>query len=83
MTFDVATGDFVADTSGSSHTIIVPGVYHFAIKGELDGKIVVEEYSVGVYSVSETELEDSPEYYYDADTDDYEAVITYSVAPAK
>jgi hypothetical protein len=85
MTLDLTTGIFAADTSNVTLApfSICPGVYHFAIKGEVDGKIVVEEYSVGVYHQNISELDDVKEFYYDADVDDYEEVITYSVAPGK
>lgn len=85
MSFDAGTGIITADTSdpGTAPTTIAPGIYNFALKGTVGSKTIVEEYSVGVYSLGgvATELNTADEYYYDDDADDYEAVISYAVAP--
>jgi hypothetical protein len=82
MTFDTATGLLTADTSNATlaPASIKPGIYNFAVKGTLAGTTAVEEFSVGVYETSEDELEGAPEYYYDTDSNEYEAVITYGSA---
>ena len=53
----------------------------FGIKGTVDGKVMVEEYSVGLFNTSISELEEATQYYYDADTDSYDEVVSYQVAP--
>jgi len=82
MTFDTATGLLTADTSNATlaPASIKPGVYNFAVKGTLAGTTAVEEFSVGVYETSVDELEGASEFYYDTDSNDYEAVITYGSA---
>jgi len=85
MSFDTTTGVFVGDTSNVSlaPANIAPAVYHFAIKGRIGEETTVEEYSVGVYNTDVSELEEATEYYYDEDTNGYEEVVQYSVAPYK
>jgi hypothetical protein len=61
----------------------VPGVYTFAIKGRVNNNIVVEEYSIGIYNTSESELESTSQFYYDADLDEYDLVVSYQVSPKK
>lgn len=81
MTLDSATGDFVADTTTNTPT--APAIYNFAIRGELNGEVVVEEYSVGVYTSSEDELYTASEFYYDSDSGTYDEVISYETATKK
>ena len=85
MTFDPSSGVVTADTSNSTlaPASITPGIYNFAVKGTVGSKTVVEEYSIGVYAAdgSADDLNVADEYYYDDDTNDYEAVISYAVAP--
>lgn len=76
MSFDVSTGALVVDTSDSSTApnSISPGLYNFAIKGDVNGRTKVREFQVGVYNTSADELDGAPEYYYDTDASDYESV---------
>ena len=62
---------------------IAPGIYNFAVKGTMGSKTIVEEYSIGVYASggSANDLNSADEYYYDDEANDYEAVISYAVAP--
>jgi hypothetical protein len=85
MAFDAATGIVTFDTTDATTApaSIAPGVYHFAVKGTVDEKVYVEEYSVGVFATSETEINDSVEYYYDDDEEDYEEVVTYTAGTYK
>jgi hypothetical protein len=77
---DTATGILSVDTSEVDPSR-APGSYLFGIKGTISGKTVVEEYSIGLYNTSESELEESSQYYYDSDTDSYDEVVSYQVAP--
>ena len=61
---------------------LAPGVYIFAIKGEVGEDMTVEEYSVGLYLEDVSELEDAKSYYYDADASEYDEVVNYQVAPS-
>jgi len=85
MTFDTSSGIVTADTSNSTlaPNSITPGIYNFAVKGTVGSKTIVEEYSIGVYAAdgSANDLNVADEYYYDDDANDYEAVISYAVAP--
>ena len=85
MTFDTASGLVSADTSNSTlaPNTIAPGIYNFAVKGTVGSKTIVEEYSIGVYPAdgSASDLNTADEYYYDDEAKDYEAVISYAVAP--
>ena len=85
MSFDTSTGIFVGDTSNASlaPANISPGVYHFAIKGQVGDTVHVEEYSIGIYETLESELNSAQEFYYDEDEDAYEEVVTYTVAPSQ
>ena len=38
--------------------VTVPGIYHFAVKGEVSGTVLVEEYSIGIYTSDVGELDD-------------------------
>ena len=85
MTFDTGTGVVVGDTSNpaTAPSDIAPGIYNFAVKGTIGSKTIVEEYSIGVYASggSANDLNTADEYYYDDEANDYEAVISYAVAP--
>ena len=85
MSFDTGTGIVSADTSNpaTAPSSIAPGIYNFAVKGTMGSKTIVEEYSIGVYASggSASDLNTSEEYYYDDEANDYEAVISYAVAP--
>ena len=82
MSFDAATGivTITATVAGGCAESLAPGVYHFAVKGTMNAKVYVEEYSIGVYGTEELELNTSTEYYYNDDDDDYEEVIQYSAS---
>lgn len=82
MSFDAATGIVTADTSdaATAPASIAPGIYHFAVKGQVGDTVHVEEYSIGVYETAETELNSSTEYYYDDDENAYEEVVTYTLS---
>jgi len=81
MSFDIGTGSLVADTSNVSTApaSISPGLYNFAIKGDVNGRTRVVEFQVGVYNNNADELDGAPEYYYDTDSADYETV-SYSTS---
>lgn len=75
-------GEVVVDANLADTQL--PSAYIFAIKGTVGGELIVEEYSVGVYETDESELDDAtPNYYYDDDTDSYDEVVNYQVAPMK
>jgi len=81
MSFDASTGVFSADTSGANCPAeLAPGVYHFAVKGQIGDTVHVEEYSVGIYTTNENELNSATEFYYDDDESDYEEVVSYNVS---
>lgn len=86
MTFNTASGLVSADTSNPSTapSSIAPGIYNFAVKGTMGSKTIVEEYSIGVYPAGgqASDLNTADEYYYDDEANDYEAVISYAVAPS-
>jgi hypothetical protein len=77
---DFATGMLSVDTAGLDPSMS-PGAYLFAVKGTVDGTVVVEEYSIGIYTSDESDLEDAIQYYYDVDTNSYDQVVSYQVAP--
>lgn len=79
-TLNTTTGILSVDTS-ELDPALAPGSYLFGVKGTISGKTVVEEYSIGLYNTAESELEESSQYYYDTDTDSYDEVISYQVAP--
>jgi len=81
ISFDASTGIVSVTATGLDPTVQVPGVYVFAIKGKINTNIVVEEYSVGLYTTSEDELTSSSQYYYDADANEYDLVVSYQVSP--
>ena len=85
MAFNAATG--IVSINGGDATCtanLAPGIYTFAIKGDIDGDVLVEEYSVGLYTtnVSEVTGEESnaSQYYYDTDSAEYDEIINYSAS---
>lgn len=82
MTFDVSTGILTADTT-SLDANMAPGFYLFGVRGKLNGITLVEEFSVGVYESSESELESGSSYYYDDDNSEYDLAqtVNYQLAP--
>jgi hypothetical protein len=76
---DLSTGILSVDVT-SGDTSLAPGVYLFGIKGTVEGKVTVEEYSIGIYNTLISELEEATQYYYDEDTNSYDQVIAYNVA---
>lgn len=80
-TINLTTGVVSIDTSGLAASM-APGVYMFAVKGEMAGDVSVKEYSIKLYTTDETELDadDVSAYYYDADTAEYDEVVNYQVA---
>ena len=81
VSLDLSTGILTVNTLDIDPAL-APGVYLFGIKGTVSGKTVVEEYSIGLYNTSIDELSDASQYYYDEDTDSYDEVVSYQVAPA-
>lgn len=77
---DLSTGVLSVDLS-SVDPSVAPGVYLFGVKGTVSGSTVIEEYSVGVYNADVSELEEAVQYYYDSDTNSYDEVVSYQVAP--
>lgn len=80
ITFDATTGNVTVDSTALSG-VQVPGVFVFAVRGKVDNTVLVEEYSIGLYNTAESELETADQYYYDADQNDYDLVVSYQVAP--
>lgn len=80
MSLDTTTGVVSIDPSSSGNAHLAPGVYNFGIRGEVSGRVLVEEYSVGIYDQDDAELDNAKEYYYDSDTADYEEVVTFQGA---
>lgn len=77
---DFTTGILTVNTAGVDASL-APGIYFFGIKGVIDGKTKVEEYSIGLYTTSVSELDAASQFYYDSDTGSYDEVISYQVAP--
>ena len=77
---DFSTGVLSVDTTSLDPTLS-PGVFLFGVKGTVSDTVVIEEYSVGVFTSNESELEEAVQYYYDVDTDSYDQVVSYQVAP--
>jgi|TARA_R110002153_G_scaffold7421_3_gene33397 hypothetical protein len=83
MAFDTATGILTADTTSVAANMS-PAYYTFGIKGKLGNIYSVEEYTVGVYTTAESELQGNiNSYYYDADNSEYDinSVIAYELSP--
>jgi len=83
---NVSTGDVTIDTNGVDASL-APGIYLFAIRGQVNGMIKVEEYSVGLYNADESELNvDSANvssFYYDTDNTEYDEVLNYQISTQK
>ena len=71
-------GTISVDTSANMGNVTVPGIYHFAVRGEVSGTVLVEEYSIGIYSSDVTELDTSAEFYYDSSNSDYDQVVNFN-----
>ena len=71
-------GTIAVDTSSNMANVTVPGIYHFAVRGEVSGTVLVEEYSVGIYASDVTELDTSNEYYYDSTNLNYDQVVNFN-----
>ena len=71
-------GTITVDTSSNMANVTVPGIYHFAVRGEVSGTVLVEEYSVGIYTSDVTELDTSNEYYYDSTNLNYDQVVNFN-----
>jgi subtilisin family serine protease len=95
ISLDVNTGIVTIDgTHADCSADLAPGVYIFAVKGTVspssdsaDNVIVVEEYSVGLYTTNESEVDGSGDgsissYYYDNTNNEYDEVVNYQVAPS-
>ena len=74
----VSIGTIAVDTSANMGGVTVPGIYHFAVRGEVSGTVLVEEFSVGVYTTSADELDGANEYYYDSDNTEYDQVVNFN-----
>ena len=77
VTFDTSTGVVNADTTSNMANVTVPGKYHFAVRGEIGGVTKVEEYTVGVYTSAESELDSANEYYFDGEAG-YDQVVQFN-----
>lgn len=84
MSFDESTGVLTVDTTDTSTAPanIAPGIYNFAVRGDVNNATYIEEYQVGVYTNDVSELDGADEYYYDSSEEAYDAVISYAVAPS-
>ena len=76
---DLSTGILTVNVSDTDPTL-ASGIYLFGLKGTISGKTVVEEYSIGIYNTSVSELDDATQYYYDEDTNSYDEVVNYQVS---
>jgi subtilisin family serine protease len=72
ITVDIASGIVSVDTAAMDSEAAVPGIFLFAVRGTIDGVILVQEFSVGVYENSKDELELALQYYYDDENDSYD-----------
>ena len=82
---NLTTGVININTS-SLDANAAPGVYLFAVKGEMAGEVSVEEYAIKLYNTNATELDDEQNvtsYYYDTSSSDYDAVVHYQVSTSK
>lgn len=82
MSLDTSTGILSADAS-SLDANMAPGYYLFGVRGKLNDITLVEEFSVGVYESSESELDSASSYYYDDDNSEYDLAqtVNYQLAP--
>ena len=74
----VSIGTIAVDTSANMTGVTVPGVYHFAVRGEVSGTVLVEEFSIGIYTTSADELDGANEYYYDETNTEYDQVVNFN-----
>ena len=73
------SGLVTVDTDAANMTgATVPGIYHFAVKGTVSGTVLVEEFSIGVYTTDVSEIDGANEYYFDADTSSYDQVVNFN-----
>lgn len=72
---NTTSGVVTVNASGLDSNI-VPGIFVFAMKGEVGGDILIEEFNVGVYSSNESELEadGTSSYYYDDSDGSYDPI---------
>ena len=56
--------------------VAVPGKYHFAVRGEIDSVTKVEEYTIGLYTTEETEIDAANEFYWDGSS--YDQVVNFT-----
>ena len=66
------------DTTANMTGVTVQGIYHFAVRGEVSGTVLVEEFSIGIFTTSAEELDTSNEYYYDSDNTSYDQVVNFN-----
>lgn len=95
ITIDLDTGIVTIDTTDASKcpSNRAPGIYLFAIRGSVPGTgtdttaaTMVEEFSVGLYTTAESELDidqDPSTFYYDTDDTSYDEVVNYESAFAQ
>lgn len=81
-TIDFTTGILSVDATSLAANL-APGIYLFGIKATVNGKVLVEEFSVGLYASSVSELDEATQFYYDSDTDSYDQVVAYNVAASQ
>ncbi len=72
------SGLISVDTSTNMTGVTVPGVYHFAVRGEVSGTVLVEEFSIGIYTTSADEIDTANEYYYDSENTTYDQVVNFN-----
>ena len=75
-TFDTSTGVLNVDTTSNMSGVTIPGKYHFAVRGEIDSVTKVEEYTIGLYTTEETEIDAANEYYWDGSS--YDQVVNFT-----
>jgi len=78
ITVDLATGIVTIDTDYSN--LPAEGAYLFALRGNLNEKIIVEEYGVSLQDNKESNIGTFEHYYYDQDIDKYDIVVNYELA---
>jgi hypothetical protein len=71
------------DTSANMTGVTVPGLYHFSMSGNVSGTYSIEEFTVGIYATSESELSGASEFYYDDDDASYDQVVNFNAAKLK
>ena len=82
---NTSTG-IVTVNASSIDANLSPGVYLFALRGEVANATMIEEYSIGIYSSDISELAESANvgtYYYDDDNDEYDEVVDYQASTEK